>query len=110
MSTKPATDKSAGASQSSLPAVESGPPAKEETRPSIRGPEFWGARYFDELISHIHKKKGQFLRDEDGKLYVVLDGRRISLTLHPENFDLNALVLQVCRVSTIERPAHVAVQ
>lgn len=110
MGTKPAVDKHSESSHSSLAAGKSGPPGKEETRPSLRGPELWGARYCDELISYIHTKKGQFLRDEEGKLYVVLDGRRISLTLHPENFDLIALILQVCRVTTVERSAHVAVQ
>lgn len=111
LNTKLANDESTESSQSDLAAAKAKPSAKQEKKASeSRSPEFVGDYYCQKLTNHIHDKRGQFLQDDDGNLFVVIDGRRISLTTDKNNFALNALMLQACSVTTIERAAQIGIQ
>ena len=67
-----------------------------------------GALYADRLHSHIASRGGQYLRDEDGNLFVFLDGRNIAL--NSEDLDLASLLLRVCNVTTVISEARIAIR
>src|SRR5689334_22443103 len=60
--------------QPTTPLKKSGTGEVEDKRPKI---EKAAACLMSQLQKYIEKKQGQFLRDEDDSLHVILDGKRI---------------------------------
>jgi len=58
----------------------------------------------------IQKVRGQYLRNDDGSLHVIIGGKRIALKNDPDNHDLNSLFLTVCNITTVTQTAKVAIQ
>ena len=82
------------------------PEAKEKRANS----EERGWEYAGMLVRYIRKERGVFLRDEDGSLHVVIEGRRIPLKYDRGSGLLADLMLEVCHVSTLSMAAQVAMQ
>ena len=66
--------------------------------------------YARKLLAFVRKQLGLFLRDEHGSLHLILDGRRIPLTLGHDNLALAGLMLSACGVSTLSTAAQAAIQ
>jgi hypothetical protein len=71
-------------------------------------PEVQGQQYFNRLIAYITKNDGRFLRNDEGDIFVLLDGREILLSR--ENISLIGLMLSACNVSTVLAGAKIAIQ
>jgi hypothetical protein len=69
-----------------------------------------GFLFASDLENHIKKMRGQYLRDEDRNLCVLLGGQRIPLNFDRDNHALAALMLKVCNVSTLLSGAQSAIQ
>jgi len=69
-----------------------------------------GAELADDFLAYIKAKKGQYVRDTDGSLHVILDGRRTPLKCTRNDEALNRLMLEACDVSTISSAAQIAIQ
>jgi hypothetical protein len=69
-----------------------------------------GEVFANRLEDHIQLNKGQYVKDEDGSLHLILSSRRIVLDLNPENHDLAELMINVCHVSTLNFSAKSAIQ
>jgi hypothetical protein len=62
------------------------------------------------LRAYIDGHGGQYLRDQDGSLHVILNGTRISLRDDPENDTLDGLLLDACRITTVTQIAKATIQ
>jgi hypothetical protein len=69
-----------------------------------------GWLFANDLKKYIESSHGQYLKDEDGNLYVLLKGQRIHLNFDRNNHALGALMLSVCDVSTLLSGAQSAIQ
>lgn len=58
----------------------------------------------------IKRKGGQYLRDEDGSLYVIIEGKRVALNYDRENDGLGSLLFDACGVGSLSREAQSATQ
>lgn len=63
-----------------------------------------------ELITHIDGRGGRYLKDENGELHAVIEGRRIPLRCSHENHELSGLLIEVCNVTTRTGPAQSAIE
>jgi hypothetical protein len=66
--------------------------------------------YKMDLDDDIRKKKGQYLRGEDGSLHLILGASRIPLSFSRENIALARLMLEACNVSSLSPGAQAAIQ
>lgn len=62
------------------------------------------------LRGFIEEKKGQFVKNEDGSLHIIIEGRRISLDSDPNNYGLARLLLEGCHFSTVSSVAKSTIQ
>jgi len=69
-----------------------------------------GQAFAQRLENYIQKNRGQYVKDEDGSLHVILGSRRIDLNLSPENHELTRLMLTACNVGTLALGAKSAIQ
>jgi hypothetical protein len=76
---------------------------------SIPHSEIVGRRLAKQLIDHINKLGGTYLRDQAGYYHVILGGRRILLNDTPDN-SLAGLMIEACNVSTVSSAARAAIQ
>lgn len=58
----------------------------------------------------IDQRKGQYVKNEDGSLHVIIEGRRISLDSDPKNYGLARLLLKGCDLSTVSSVAKSTIQ
>lgn len=58
----------------------------------------------------IKTKGGQYLRDENGKLHIIIGGKRVSLNYDRENDGLGSLLFASCGISSLSREAQSAIQ
>jgi hypothetical protein len=61
--------------------------------------------YAMQLITFITQHGGNYLRDEQDGYSVLLQGKRIEINLDRKNFDLNLLLLKVCKITMLD---HIA--
>ncbi len=66
--------------------------------------------FYQSVSSYIKDHKGQFLRDSDGSLHVLLDGKRIPINLDRNNYPLAELFLKTRNISTLSSAAQSAIQ
>lgn len=71
-------------------------------------PEVQGQQYFNRLIAYITRNDGRFLRNDEGDIFVLLDGREILLSR--ENVSLAGLMFAACNVSTVLAGGKIAIQ
>lgn len=90
-------------------AAEASVNAPQQEAPA-RDPEGQGKRLAEQLAAHIKRKKGTYVRAEDGTLYVVFENDKIPINLARDNYKLARLVMKVCDVSTLSHSAQVAIQ
>jgi hypothetical protein len=97
------------------PAVNSTPTAARPRAPRSNAsksdaplPEVQGEQYFKRLVAYIRKKDGKFIRNDEGDIFVLLDGREVLLSR--ENVGLAGLMLAACNVSTVLAGGRIAVQ
>jgi hypothetical protein len=83
-------------------ATKKKPKAKQEEA-FTGGPrsEREGEAYHAALCKFIRKSKARYIRAEDGSLHLMLERRRIPLSVAHDNYDLAKLMLTVCDVSTL---------
>lgn len=81
-----------------------------KTRASAFSSERDGAELADELLAYIKDNNGQYLRDADGSLHVIVKGQRVPLRPGRRDDALNRLMLEACDVSTISMAAQIAIQ
>jgi hypothetical protein len=62
------------------------------------------------LENYIREHRGQYLRDEDGSLHLIIGGRRIALDQNPNNHGLAGLMIQACEISTLSATARATIQ
>ena len=91
------------------------PTPKPGTRPRRRTTELpeqecRGDKLMGELNTYISKHKGQFIRDDEGKLFVLFENRKIPLADSPDNFALKDLLLSACNITLISTEARIAVE
>ncbi|HZY74557.1 MAG TPA: hypothetical protein VFE22_15720 [Edaphobacter sp.] len=72
--------------------------------------EAQGFVYATRIISYIKAHEGQYLRDTNNVLHILLEGRRIPLNFNRDNYSLAGLVLAACHVSTLSPAAQAAIQ
>jgi hypothetical protein len=68
-----------------------------------------GKEYFTKLCDLITQLDGRFVQDESG-YWLVVKGKKISLTDTPENLPLADLMLHACDVGTQSPAARAAIQ
>ncbi len=93
--------------QPTTPLNKSGTEEVEDKRPKV---EKAAACLMGELQQYIEKRKGQFLRDEDDSLHVILDGKRILINDDKNNGGMVNLMLRACGVGTLLVGARLAIQ
>jgi hypothetical protein len=71
-------------------------------------PEIQGEVYATRLIKHIAARNGTFLKNDEGDIFLHLEGREILLS--QENVGLAGLMLAVCNVSTVLAAGRIAIQ
>jgi hypothetical protein len=69
-----------------------------------------GFAYFERLLAYIKTKNGRFVKEADGALLVLIEGRAIPLTNSPDNLQLSGLMVDACNVSTLLVGARIAIQ
>lgn len=62
------------------------------------------------LENYIREHRGQYLRDEDGSLHLIIGGRRIALDQNPNNHGLAVLMIDACGISTLSATARATIQ
>ena len=77
---------------------------------AIPKPERLGEVFAQKVLRHIEQNDGNYLRDENGALHLILDRCRIQLNPTADNYQLAELMLKVCNVSTLSPAAKVAIQ
>jgi hypothetical protein len=71
--------------------------------------EIQGLSIFRRVKKYIQNNNGSYIH-ADGGIYVLLNGRRIAITLDQNNTSLAELVLNAANTSTITPPSRVAIQ
>jgi hypothetical protein len=69
-----------------------------------------GFSFFERLLAYVKAKNGKFVREADGALLVLIDGRAIPLTNSPDNLQISGLMVDSCNVSTLLVGARIAIQ
>ena len=95
---------------STLAGNDAGPAPKKGKKDRRSDAEKAGASLAIKLYNLIKRQQGVFLRDEDGSLHVVVEGRRIPLKYDRDSSLLASLMLEACGVSTLSMAAQVALQ
>ena len=72
--------------------------------------EALGAKLGIQLINYIARNRGQYLRNHDGSLHVIIAGQRILINSWHDNLGMARLMRKACNVSTLYRPAAIAIQ
>ncbi len=85
-------------------------PKVRQLIPGIPINEQRGDVFAQQLIAHIAKRDGRYLRDEACHFHVIIDGRRISLAETADNHFLAELMLEACKISTLSPAARAAIQ
>src|SRR5437870_6352896 len=58
------------------------------------------AQYYSDLLNKsIANKGGVYVHSDDGEFSVILDGKRVALNYETENYELNGLLLKVCKIT-----------
>jgi hypothetical protein len=106
-SSEPSAPKSAESGDSADPKAE-----KTEGKDGGAVPvaERRGQLYAMDLEKYIDQTSGQYLKDQDGNLYVLIGGQRIPLNFDRNNHALANLMINVCLVSTLLPGAQSAIQ
>jgi hypothetical protein len=84
------------------------PAAPQPTEAKRPDPEIQGEAYATRLISYIAARNGKFLKNDEGDIFLHLEGREILLSR--ENVGLSGLMLAVCDVSTVLAAGRIAIQ
>jgi hypothetical protein len=90
--------------------------AKRQTKTKRKGfnpvppSEEMASYYASKLETYIEKNGGQFLRDEDDSLHVIIAGRRIPINYESNNRLMVGLMIEICKVSTLSQAARAAIQ
>jgi len=85
-------------------------PTEEKGKQGAYTSEDLGRDFARDLTRHFADRNGRYLRDENGGLHVILEGRRISLECRDDNHPLVNLMIEVCDVSTLSQAAKAAIQ
>lgn len=83
---------------------------KNEEDPYIPLSERQAVSYEVSLQRYLEENGGHFLRDEDGSLHIILNGRRILLNYDRTNGGTAWLMLQACGISNLSAGAQAAIQ
>ena len=67
-----------------------------------------GWKFAERMLGYITREEGTFLRDEEGKYHVLLNGRRIPLD--DKSMPLADLMMEVCHISTQTPIGRIAIQ
>jgi hypothetical protein len=62
------------------------------------------------LTAYIERHKGQYLREENGSLHLIVGGLRIPLSFDRNNYHLARLMLTACGVTSLSMGAQAAIQ
>jgi hypothetical protein len=84
------------------------PPRSKHADADVPKPEIQGEAYFTRLISYIAARNGKFLKNDEGDIFLLLEGREILLS--QENVGLSGLMLAACNVSTVLAGGRIAIQ
>lgn len=76
----------------------------------ISNSERLGEQIANHFLAYLTDNNARSLRDEDGVLNVIIDGRRIPITSKRDNVALAGLMLKACNVSTLSQAAQAAIQ
>jgi hypothetical protein len=107
MSSTPTAVNSSATNSPSAPARQRAP-RSNTSKSDVPTPEVQGQQYFNRLIAYITKNAGRFLQNDEGDIFVILDGREILLAR--ENVSLTGLMLAACNVSTVLAGGKIAIQ
>jgi hypothetical protein len=66
--------------------------------------------YHMNLKAYIESHKGQYVREENGSLHLIVGGVRVSLSFDRNNYHLARLMLKACGVSSLSMGAQAAIQ
>jgi hypothetical protein len=83
-------------------------PRSNTSKSDVPPLEVQGQQYFNRLIAYITKNDGRFLRNDEGDIFVLLEGREILISR--ENVSLVGLTLSACNVSTVLAGGKIAIQ
>jgi hypothetical protein len=89
---------------------------KKAKEPESEGPSYYPRCERSAFIiaahvsDHIERRGGRYLRDEDGSLHLILNGKRIALKNDPENYALNGLLLDACGITAVTQVAKATIQ
>jgi hypothetical protein len=108
MSTTPTVVNPSAINSPSTPARPRANRANTSPKSEVPLPEVQGEKYFKRLVSHIAAQDGRFLRNDEGDIFVLLDGREILLS--HENVSLAGLMFAACNVSTVLAGGKIAIQ
>jgi hypothetical protein len=108
MSTTPTIVNPTAANSPAAPARPRASRANTSPKSDAPLPEVQGQQYFNRLIAYIAKNDGRFLRNDEGDIFVLLDGREILLS--HENVGLAGLMFAACNVSTVLAGGKIAIQ
>ena len=82
----------------------------ENEGPVIPKAEREGRTYCLQLLDHIKKHNGIFVRHEDGSVHLIIAKRRVRLDFDYANHPLANLMLAACNVTTLSSGARAAIQ
>ena len=58
------------------------------------------AQYYSDLLNKfIANKAGVYVQGDDGEFSVIIDGKRVALNYETDNYELNGLLLKVCKIT-----------
>jgi hypothetical protein len=72
--------------------------------------ESLGENFANKIMQHVSGANGRYVRDQAGRVHVVLGGQRIPLLASAENYALKSFFQSICGVSTLSREAQVAIE
>ncbi len=108
MTTATTLDVSSSATNSTAAPARPRAPRSNASKSDAPLPEVQGQQYFKLLVAYIKKQDGKFIRNDEGDIFVLLDGREILLSR--ENVGLAGLMLAACNVSTVLAGGRIAIQ
>jgi hypothetical protein len=85
-------------------------PRRSKPVSAVPHQEITGRQYCDKLRAYIATRKGRFVKDEDGAIFVLFDRWIVPLSQSPDNVDISSLMIDACGVTTVLVPARIAVQ
>src|SRR5581483_2088457 len=83
---------------------------KEDSNSIIPLSERQAAFYEKSLQKYLEENGGRFLRDENGLLHIIINGRRILLNYDRNNEGTARLMLHACSISNLSGAAQAAIQ